>query len=130
RKLIEDSFRRNAIKVICSTPTLAAGVNLPARRAIIRDCKRYAGGMGSVYISSSEYKQCAGRAGRPQYDDHGEAILMAKSLSESNAMFDKFILAEPDPVISKLGNESVLRIHILSSIAAGYVHDVNGMLDF
>ncbi|MBL8013577.1 MAG: DEAD/DEAH box helicase [Candidatus Omnitrophica bacterium] len=130
RQLIEDSFRRNVIKVICSTPTLAAGVNLPARRAIIRDTKRYAGGMGSVYIPASEYKQCAGRAGRPQYDDHGEAILMAKTLSESHALFDKFILAEPEPVYSKLGHESVLRIHVLASIAAGYVHDVKGMLDF
>jgi helicase len=130
RQLIEDSFRRNVIKVICSTPTLAAGVNLPARRAIIRDTKRYSSGVGSVYISTSEYKQCAGRAGRPQYDDHGEAIIMAKSLSESHALFDKFILAEPEPVTSKLGHESVLRIHVLSSIAAGYVHDVNGMLEF
>jgi helicase len=130
RKLIEDHFRRGVIKVISSTPTLAAGVNLPARRAVIRDTKRYASGLGSVYISSSEYKQCAGRAGRPQYDDHGEAIVMAKSLSESHALFDKFILAEPDPVISKLGNESVLRIHVLASISAGYVHDVNGMLEF
>lgn len=130
RQLIEDNFRRNVIKVICSTPTLAAGVNLPARRAVIRDTKRYAGGLGSVYIPASEYKQCAGRAGRPQYDDHGEAIIMAKTLTESHALFDKFILAEPEPVYSKLGNESVLRIHVLASIAAGYVHDVNGMLDF
>lgn len=130
RQLIEDFFRRNVIKVICSTPTLAAGVNLPARRAIIRDTKRYTSGIGSTYISTSEYKQCAGRAGRPQYDDHGEAILIAKSLSESHALFDKFILAEPDPVTSKLGHESVLRIHVLSSISAGYVHDVKGMLDF
>lgn len=130
RQLIEDFFRRNVIKVICSTPTLAAGVNLPARRAIIRDTKRYTSGIGSTYISTSEYKQCAGRAGRPQYDDHGEAILIAKSLSESHALFDKFILAEPEPVTSKLGHENVLRIHVLSSIAAGYVHDVKGMLDF
>lgn len=130
RQLIEDNFRRNVIKVICSTPTLAAGVNLPARRAIIRDTKRYSSGIGSTYIPTSEYKQCAGRAGRPQYDDHGEAIIMAKTLSESHALFDKFIMAEPEPVTSKLGNESILRIHVLASIAAGYVHDVNGMLQF
>jgi helicase len=130
RHLIEDHFKRNIIKVICSTPTLAAGVNLPARRAIIRDCKRYASGLGSVYISTAEYKQCAGRAGRPQYDDYGEAVLMSKSLSEQNTLFERFILAKPEPVSSKLGSEAALRIHILSSIAAGYVHDINGMFDF
>ncbi len=130
RHLIEENFKKNIIKVICSTPTLAAGVNLPARRAIIRDCKRYASGLGSVYISVGEYKQCAGRAGRPQYDDYGEAVLMAKSLSEQNALFERFILSKPDPVTSKLGSEAALRIHILSSIAAGYVHDINSMFDF
>jgi helicase len=130
RHLIEDHFKRNVIKVICSTPTLAAGVNLPARRAIIRDCKRYASGLGSVYISTAEYKQCAGRAGRPQYDDYGEAVLMAKSLSEQSTLFDRFILSKPEPVTSKLGSEAALRIHILSSIAAGYVHDINSMFDF
>lgn len=130
RELIEDNFRNNLIKVICATPTLAAGVNLPARRAIIRDMKRYASGMGSVYIPASEYKQCAGRAGRPQYDDHGEAIIMAKSLSEQNRLFDDFIAAETEPVTSKLNNESTLRKHILASVAAGYVQDVNGMFEF
>lgn len=130
RHLIEDHFKKNIIKVICSTPTLAAGVNLPARRAIIRDCKRYASGLGSVYISTAEYKQCAGRAGRPQYDDYGEAVLMAKSLSEQNTLFERFILAHPEPVTSKLGSEAALRIHVLSSIAAGYVHDLNSMFDF
>ena len=130
RQLIEDYFKKDIIKVICSTPTLAAGVNLPARRAIIRDCKRYASGLGSVYIPTSEYKQCAGRAGRPQYDDYGEAVLMAKTLSEQNMLFERFILARPEPITSKLSSESALRIHVLSSVAAGYVHDINGMFEF
>lgn len=130
RELVEENFKKNLIKAICSTPTLAAGVNLPARRAIIRDCKRFESGLGSVYIPASEYKQCAGRAGRPQYDDHGEAILIAKSLSESSALFDRYIHAVPEPVISKLGDESALRMHVLASIAGGYVHDINGMFEF
>ena len=130
RKLIEDHFKRNLIKVICSTPTLAAGVNLPARRAVIRDCKRYESGLGMSFIPTSEYKQCAGRAGRPQYDEYGEAVLIAKSFSESQALFDRYIYADPEPVTSKLADEAALRTHVLASISAGYVHDVKGMFDF
>lgn len=130
RETIENGFKSNFIKVICATPTLAAGVNLPARRVIMRDMKRFASGMGSVYIPSSEYKQCAGRAGRPQYDSVGEAIIMAKSLNESDTLFDKFIEADTEPVTSKLDNEASMRKHILASIAAGYVHDANGMFEF
>ncbi len=130
RETIEENFKKNIIKVICCTPTLAAGVNLPARRAIIRDAKRYASGVGSIFIPASEYKQCAGRAGRPQYDEYGEAVLIAKSLSDQDALFERFVLAPPEPVISKLSDEAKLRIHVLSSIAGGYVNDVNGMFEF
>ncbi|MBP9853443.1 MAG: DEAD/DEAH box helicase [Candidatus Omnitrophica bacterium] len=130
RDLIEENFKNTLIKVIGCTPTLAAGVNLPARRAIIRDCKRYESGVGSVYIPTAEYKQCAGRAGRPQYDDQGEAILIAKTLSESSTLFERYIHADPEPVVSKLADESALRIHVLSSIAGGYASDVQSMLNF
>ncbi|MEI6437549.1 MAG: DEAD/DEAH box helicase [Candidatus Omnitrophota bacterium] len=130
RELVEENFKTGLIKTICSTPTLAAGVNLPARRAIVRDAKRYSATAGQVFIPASEYKQCAGRAGRPQYDDYGEAVLIAKNLSDQNALFERFILAGPEPVESKLADESELRKHILASIAAGYVNDVNSTFEF
>lgn len=130
RKLIEDAFRHNLIKVICATPTLAAGVNLPARRAIIRDYRRYEAGLGSYHIAVFEYKQMSGRAGRPQYDDYGEAVLVAHSNQESAALFEKFVLAEPEPITSKLENESALRTHILAALASGYVHEEKGMMEF
>ncbi len=130
REAIEENFKKNNIKVICATPTLAAGVNLPARRAIIRDAKRYSSGMGQVFIPASEYKQCAGRAGRPQYDEYGEAVLVAKSLSDQNSLFERFILAPAEDVQSQLADPAELRKHILASVAAGYVDDVKSTLDF
>jgi len=68
RKLIEDSFREGKIKVLTATPTLAFGVNLPARTVIIQDYRRYEPGYGWYPISVLEYKQMAGRAGRPKYE--------------------------------------------------------------
>ncbi|MDP2939022.1 MAG: DEAD/DEAH box helicase [Candidatus Omnitrophota bacterium] len=130
RKFVEDNFKNNLIKIICSTPTLAAGVNLPARCVILRDIKRYEAGLGSSFIPTFEYKQCAGRAGRPKYDKFGEAVLIAKTASEMKMLFCRYINAEPEPIISKLNNESALRFHILSSIASGYVYDTKGIFNF
>jgi helicase len=130
RKLIEDNYKQNIIKVICSTPTLAAGVNLPARRVIIRDYKRFVSSIGSHHIAVFEYKQMRGRAGRPKYDKYGESLLIAKSEDERNVLFEDFICGEPEPIISKLGQENALCMHILSSISSGYVHSQEGLNDF
>ena len=130
RKAIEDAFRKNLIKVISATPTLAAGVNLPSRRTVIRDYRRYDPPFGSRNISVLEYKQMAGRAGRPKYDKYGEAVLVAKTEDERDALFEDFIRAEPERITSKLATEPALRSHVLASIASGYVTSLKSMLDF
>ena len=69
REIVEKEFRRGTIKLLSSTPTLAAGVNLPARRVVISNINRYNAKVGANRpISVLEYKQLSGRAGRPQYD--------------------------------------------------------------
>ena len=130
RKAVEDAFRQNLIKVICATPTLAAGVNLPSRRAIIRDYRRYMGSYGMQPIPVLEFHQMAGRAGRPQYDKYGEAVMIAHGKSEVEALFEEFIRVEPERIASKLATEPALRTHVLASIAAGYVSDADGLLGF
>ncbi len=130
RKLIEDNFRDNMIKVICATPTLAVGVNLPSRRTIIRGLYRYASGLGMRPISVLEYKQMSGRAGRPKYDKYGESILLAKSKEEQADLFSNFIFADSEPIHSNLGNESALRVHLLSSIVSGFITSLDSALGF
>lgn len=117
RELIEDSFRDGAIKVICSTPTLAAGLDLPAFRAVIKDLKRF-GHHGLDYIPVLEYLQMAGRAGRPKWDTFGEAICIAKSESEKDELWEQYVMGEPEAVYSKLAVEPVLRTYLLSLIVS------------
>ncbi|NOY11959.1 MAG: ATP-dependent DNA helicase [Archaeoglobi archaeon] len=130
RELIERAFRERRVKVICATPTLAAGVNLPARRVIVKGIRRYESGMGSVFIKVSEYKQMAGRAGRPGLDSYGEALIVAKTRSEAVEMMERFVLGEPEKVTSKLGSENHLRFHTLSVIAEGIANTLEGIEDF
>ncbi|HTX44135.1 MAG TPA: ATP-dependent DNA helicase [Methanocella sp.] len=132
RRIVEGEFRRNNIKVIACTPTLAAGLNLPARRVIIRDYKRFDVNYGSVPIPVLEYKQMAGRAGRPGLDPYGEAVLIAKNYDELGELMENYVLSLPEQITSKLGTEPAMRAHVLSAIATdfcGSVKELNGFMD-
>ncbi|MFP8953432.1 ATP-dependent DNA helicase [Natrialbaceae archaeon A-arb3/5] len=131
RSLVEDAFRDRLLKVISATPTLAAGVNTPARRVIVRDWRRFdpsAGGMAPLDVL--EVHQMMGRAGRPGLDPYGEAVLLAKSHDESEKLFDRYVWAEPEPVRSKLAAEPALRTHVLATIASGFARTREGLLEF
>lgn len=130
RRLLEDAFRAGKIKVLTATPTLAFGVNLPARMVIIHDYRRYEVGYGYYPITVLEYKQMAGRAGRPKYDKVGEAILIAKTDDEQDYLMESYVLAEPERIWSKLAVERILRPHVLSTIAAQYAQTEQGVYDF
>ncbi|AFO55675.1 ATP-dependent DNA helicase [Natrinema sp. J7-2] len=131
RSIVEDAFRDRLLKVISATPTLAAGVNTPARRVIVRDWRRFdpsAGGMAPLDVL--EVHQMMGRAGRPGLDPYGEAVLLATSHDESEELFDRYIWAEPEPVRSKLAAEPALRTHVLATIASGFARTREGLLEF
>ncbi len=124
RKFIEDAFRKRRIICIVATPTLASGVNLPARRVIIRDLKRYENGM-SRWLSVMEVQQMLGRAGRPKYDSIGEAWLHCKgerSFENADIIAERFIHGTPENISSKLATENALRIHLLALIATGGIN--------
>ncbi len=113
-----------------ATPTLAFGVNLPARMVVVHDYRRYEPGYGYYPISVLEYKQMAGRAGRPRYDKVGEAILLAKNEDEQDYLLESYVLAQPERIWSKLAVERVLRSHVLATIAADFAHTEQGIYDF
>ncbi|MDC4214338.1 MAG: DEAD/DEAH box helicase [Candidatus Nitrosopumilus limneticus] len=115
REIVEKEFRAGNIKLLSSTPTLAAGVNLPARRVVISNINRYNAKVGANRpISILEYKQLCGRAGRPQYDTYGESIIVGNGNTED--LIEYYIHGEPEPIVSKITEDKSLRTHILSVI--------------
>ena len=130
RKIVEDAFRKGKIKIIVATPTLAAGVNLPARLVAIHSYERYEPGYGNYPITVLEYKQMASRAGRPKYDEIGEAVLIASTDDEQSYLMDTYVLSEPEKIWSKMAVERVLRSHVLATVAAGFAHTEQGVFEF
>lgn len=128
KRLIEDSFRSGLIRVVSATPTLVYGVNLPAMRVVIRDLKRFSG-FSSEYIPVLEYRQMCGRAGRPQYDDRGEAISIAKSEAEEKLIRERFVEGPIEEIRSKIALEPVLRMHVLGLIASNFVGRWEELMD-
>ena len=119
RQIVENAFRNGIIKILFSTPTLAAGVNLPARRVVIASIFRYDYEYGgNIPLTILQYKQLCGRAGRPAYDKYGEAIIIADSRTNPEDLYNHFVLGEPEPIVSQLMNERALRVHVLGVIAS------------
>ncbi len=129
RAYVEDAFRGNLIKVVCSTTTLGMGINMPAHTVLVRDVSRFDDGAAGM-IGVNEMLQLLGRAGRPEYDTEGRALLMAKTPERIGELYSIYINAGPVPVDSKLGIVSVLRTHILAFIAERFADTRKAMLLF
>eukprot|EP00795_Rhopilema_esculentum_P014624 gene14624-5707_t len=111
RKLIEDAYSLGTLCLLCCTSTLAAGVNLPAKRVILR-----APYIGNSFLTKSRYNQMIGRAGRAGIDSSGESILVVHAKDKSKMM--DLLKGNIDRCYSSLDYEESkgLRAFILSSI--------------
>uniref|UniRef100_A0A672JB02 DNA polymerase theta n=1 Tax=Salarias fasciatus TaxID=181472 RepID=A0A672JB02_SALFA len=81
RDVLEGAFRQGAIRVLAATSTLSSGVNLPARRVIIRTPT-----FNGHLLDPLTYKQMAGRAGRKGVDTTGESVLVCKEVERQKGI--------------------------------------------
>ena len=131
RRLVERAFRDRVLRALVATPTLAAGINLPARRVVVRDTTRYEERLGvQAPIPTLEVQQMLGRAGRPRYDRVGESVLLARSVDDEERLFDQYLASGPEAVESRLAAEPALRMHLLALVATGGIDSEAGLESF
>jgi superfamily II RNA helicase len=74
REIVERCFHENLLSAVFATETLALGVNMPARSVALERFAKYSDA-GKRVLTSGEYAQMTGRAGRRGLDDEGHAIV-------------------------------------------------------
>ncbi|MGV2983628.1 DEAD/DEAH box helicase [Microbacterium sp. AGC85] len=74
KEVVEELYRRKLVKVVFATETLALGINMPARTVVLEKMEKF-NGEARVAITSGEYTQLTGRAGRRGIDVEGHAVV-------------------------------------------------------
>ncbi len=127
RKLIEELFSKKLLKVVISTSTLSAGINMPARSVILSDMQYrkydpHTKEMKDTALSVNEFHQMAGRAGRRGVDNIGNVILYNlkaipekyKNEEHNKGKVDelelayKYLSAKPDNIRSQFRPDPVI----------------------
>ncbi|KAF7053916.1 hypothetical protein CFC21_061721 [Triticum aestivum] len=79
RSLVEGLFLKGDLQILCTTNTLAHGINLPAHTVVIKSTQFFNKEKGSyVEYERSMVLQMCGRAGRPPFDDTGTVVIMTR----------------------------------------------------
>ncbi|CAK7353378.1 unnamed protein product [Dovyalis caffra] len=119
REIIETCYRKGLLRILTATSTLAAGVNLPARRVIFRQPR-----IGRDFIDGTRYRQMAGRAGRTGIDTKGESVLICKPEELKRIM--GLLNESCPPLQSCLSEDKNGMTHaILEVVAGGIVQTAN-----
>ncbi|KAL5558793.1 hypothetical protein UlMin_035004 [Ulmus minor] len=112
RETVETCYRKGLVRVLTATSTLAAGVNLPARRVIFRQPR-----IGRDFIDGTRYRQMAGRAGRTGIDTKGESVLICKP--EETKRILRLLNESCPPLHSCLSEDMNGMIHAILEVVAG-----------
>lgn len=98
KEVIEILFQEGLLKCLFATETFSIGINMPARTVVFTSTRKF-DGQDFRWISSGEYIQMSGRAGRRGKDDRGIVIQMLDEKMEPQACKD-MVYGQSDPLYS------------------------------
>lgn len=118
---VEQLFQRRLIKLVFATETLALGINMPARSVTIERLDKY-NGEQRVLLTSGEYTQLTGRAGRRGIDDEGHAVVVWADGMQLDAVAH-LASARSFPVISSFKPTPNMAVNLLQRMSMTRARD-------
>mmetsp|Transcript_21229 Transcript_21229/g.58993 ORF Transcript_21229/g.58993 Transcript_21229/m.58993 type:complete len:1163 (-) Transcript_21229:57-3545(-) len=113
KKLVEAAFQRGLLKAVFATETLAAGINMPARSAVITVLSRRRDG-SHMLLTHNELLQMAGRAGRRGYDEEGNVVVMQSRWDGAHEALE-VIRRGPEPLVSQFSTSYSMVLSLLAT---------------
>jgi ATP-dependent RNA helicase DOB1 len=98
KEIIEILFQEGLLKCLFATETFSIGINMPAKTVVFTQCKKY-DGRDFRWVTSGEYIQMSGRAGRRGKDDRGIVIMMLDAKMEP-PVAKGILYGDPDKLYS------------------------------
>lgn len=120
--IVEQLFQQRLVKVVFATETLALGINMPAKAVVIEKLKKF-NGDERVYLSSGEFTQLTGRAGRRGIDTEGHAIILWENSLDLEVL-EGLTAARTYPVLSSFRPTYNMAVNLLRSREVAVVRDV------
>lgn len=119
KSFIEELFQKGLVKVVFATETLAAGINMPARTAVISSLSKR-GETGRINLTTNEILQMAGRAGRRGIDKRGHAVVV-QTPYEGAEECCKLLFAGLQPLVSQFTASYGMVLNLLAVCMPNYL---------
>lgn len=134
RRIVEHAFRTESLRVIVSTSTLAAGMNLPAQNVFMASDKwRYDARFGMPWrtpILRAEYENMGGRAGRyGSGKQFGRSILIAPTPFDFETLWRRYVEGDREEIEPRVGREPI-EDHVVRLIASGACRTEDELAEF
>ncbi len=111
KQIVEELFEKGLIKVVFSTETLAAGINMPARSTVISSISKISDS-GHRTLKPSEFMQMSGRAGRRGMDEVGYVITI-KDNRQNAGEVATLTNAKPEDICSNFSPSYEMVLNLL-----------------
>ncbi|KAF5380937.1 hypothetical protein D9615_004089 [Tricholomella constricta] len=119
RRATEDLYLNGVLRIVVATSTLAVGVNLPAHMVVIKGVQTFQNN-ASIEYSDLDVMQMLGRAGRPQFDKDGIALIFCEEELEN-----KYRALVQGKTIIESSLHANLSEHLNSEIGLGTITSIS-----
>jgi ATP-dependent RNA helicase DOB1 len=107
----------HAVQVLFTTETFAMGLNMPARTVIFTTLQKF-DGSAKRFVTSGEYIQMSGRAGRRGKDTHGTCIVIAEDDLDA-AKCEEITFGKPSPLKSSFKLSYYTLLNLMRRVEGG-----------